>query len=121
MATRVGLIQFIDPEQVMTKVFNHRSATIPDQSLSLRDIMAQFAYIGNDKLRDIIERGFDGDEDDPTIMGVDVGALDFAEVHDRMLELEAMRNPVREVAAPAPPVAPATEVEPQPQEKEEKS
>lgn len=78
--------KFIKPEEVETPVYDNVGAFVPEQSLSLRQIMMQFAYIGNDKLQEIVNRGFDGDEDDD-LLGVDVGALDFAEVHDRMVEM----------------------------------
>lgn len=87
---------------IYTHVYDPISATIPDQSLSLRDMMLQFAYIGTERLEDIVNRGYDGDEDDDEILGVDVGALDFAEVHDRMTELESSRQYRLAVHAPAP-------------------
>lgn len=92
--------QFIEDVQACTKIFDHVSATIPDQSISLRQMMMEFAYIGDDRLRDILERGWYEDEDDDDIMGVDVGALDFAEVHDRALELMALQKNTRAVHAP---------------------
>lgn len=102
MAPRFNIImrkgfKFIPIEVAQTKVYDAVSAFVPDQSLSLRQIMMQFAYIGNDKLQEIVNRGFDGDEDED-ILGVDVGALDFAEVHDRMVDmLESQRNSARAV------------------------
>lgn len=92
--------QFIEDEQSCTKIFDHVSATIPDQSISLRQMMMEFAYIGDDRLRDILERGWYEDEDDDDILGVDVGALDFAEVHDRALELMVLQKKTRAVHAP---------------------
>lgn len=77
-------------EDVVTPIYDTVSATIPDQSLSLRELMLQFAYIGNDRLEDIVNRGFDGDEDDD-LLGVDVGALDLAEVHDRVLYMQEQK------------------------------
>lgn len=76
---------FIKPDDVLTPVHDKVSATIPDQSIGLRELMLKFAYIGNERLEDIINRGFDGDEDED-ILGVDAGALDYAEVHDRLLD-----------------------------------
>lgn len=78
--------RFIPWEDVVTPVYDAVSCAIPDQSLSLREMMMRFAYIGNERLSEIINRGYDGDEDDD-LLGVDVSALDFAEVHDRIMEL----------------------------------
>lgn len=95
--------QWIDPEKVLTKVTDHISATIPDQTIPLRDMILKFAYIGSERIEEIVNRGFDGDEDDDDILGVDVGALDYAEVHDRMHELiQARANSARVVHAPEP-------------------
>lgn len=92
------------------------SAFIPDQSLSLREMMMQFAYIGTEKLQEIVNRGFDGDEDDD-IIGVDVGALDYSEVHDRMLDMMNDYNSARALhyvetpdpSAVTPPVVDSTQ------------
>lgn len=97
--------QFIDDKQTCTKVIDKVSATIPDQSISLREMMLQFAYIGDDRIRDILERGWYEDEDADDILGVDVGALDFAEVHDRVLELMDLQKNTRAVHAPRMPSA----------------
>lgn len=85
IAMRKGF-QFIPQEDVLTPVTDKVSAMIPDQSIGLRELMLKFAYIGNERLEDIVNRGFDGDEDDD-LLGVDVGALDYSEVHDRIIEL----------------------------------
>lgn len=93
------------PQEACTHVYDAVSAFVPDQSLSLREMMMQFAYIGSDKLQEIVNRGYDGDEDDDLI-GVDVGALDFSEVHDRMLDMMSDYNSARavhRVENPAPP------------------
>lgn len=98
-------------EQMCTRVFDDVSATIPDQSISLREMMMKFAYIGSERLEEIVNRGFDGDEDED-ILGVDVGALDFSEVHDRMVEMQA-NSSRRVVHAPQPKPEPES-VEPEP-------
>lgn len=87
---------FAIPEKVVTKVFNHVSKFVPDQALPLRDLLLQFSYLGEEKMAEIVNRGFDGDEDDG-LLGVDVSQLDFSEVHDRMID---MRNSLR-MSAPA--------------------
>ena len=89
-------------EDACTKVYDHVSATIPDQSIGLKDLLVQFAYIGEERVRDIIERGFYDDEDDDDVLGYDVGALDFAEVHDRMIELQEKHQSALAVHAPQP-------------------
>lgn len=99
--------KFIPIEDVYTHVYDAVSATIPDQTLSLRDILMKYSYIGTEKLEEIVNRGFDGDEDDDMI-GVDIGALDLAEVHDRMLELQAVQNSLRSVH-----VEPAEDTQPE--------
>ena len=86
---------------IYTHVYDAISATIPDQSLSLRQMIMQFAFIGNERLEELVNRGFDGDEDDDDILGVDIGSLDFAEIHDRMIELEEIRQYALAVHAPA--------------------
>lgn len=90
--------KFIPHEDVLTHVYDAVSKTIPDQTLGLRDMLLQFAYVGTDKLEEIVNRGFDGDEDSD-LLGVDAGALDFAEIHDRML---SMTRAARPAAAPIP-------------------
>jgi len=100
---------FMDPRQAETRVHDHVSATIPDQSLSLREMMMRFAYIGTERLEEIVNRGWDGDEDDDQIQGIDIGALDYAEVHDRVLDLLAEQRNTRAVhAAPAPSAEPVS-------------
>ena len=103
--------KFIDPKKVVTSVYDCRSAFVPDQSLSLRELMTQFGFLGAERMSEIINRGFDGDEDDD-LLGVDVGALDYSEVHDRMLELMSSQKTTRAVHAEVEDVeAPASRVE----------
>ncbi len=103
--------KFIDPKKVVTHVYDCRSAFVPDQSLSLRDLMTQFGFLGAERMSEIINRGFDGDEDDD-LLGVDVGALDYSEVHDRMLDLMAAQKTTRAVHTEVEDVeAPASRVE----------
>lgn len=97
---RKGLFA-VPEEESVTKVFDHVSATIPDQTIPLRDMIMKFAYIGSERVEEIVNRGFYGDEDDDDILGVDVGALDFAEIHDRIRTLEtALQNRAKVVHAP---------------------
>lgn len=112
--------KFIDPNKVFTPVYDARSAFVPDQSISLRDMMLQFGFIGAERMQEVINRGFDGDEDDD-LLGYDVGALDFAEVHDRMLDLMAVQNATRAIHAEPEPIKepepePTKEPEPEPSE-----
>lgn len=86
--------KFIPYEEVVTHVYDAISKTIPDQSLGLRDMLMQFAYLDGRKLEEIVNRGYDGDEDDEDILGVDAGALDFAELHDRLIDLQAAVVPI---------------------------
>lgn len=102
----------IPREDIVTPVFDKVSCTIPDQTLSLREMMLQFAYIGNDRLEDIINRGFDGDEDNDDILGVDAGALDYAEIHDRVLHLQEKQAFSRNLHQPATPEDVTTVQEP---------
>lgn len=101
--------KFIPMSDVVTPVYDAVSKTIPDQSLSLRDMLLQFAYISGEKLSEIVNRGFNGDEDDDDILGVDVGALDFAEIHDRLMDLQRSA-PVE--SAPSTPQVEVTEETP---------
>lgn len=101
---------FIPMEDVVTPVFDEVSMFVPDQSLSLRDIMTQFAYIGSDRMSEIVNCGFIGDEDDDDVTGEDINTLDFAEVHDRLLDfMRPIRKPaVESTPEPTPePAAPA--------------
>lgn len=99
---RKGLFA-VPEEETLTIVHDHVSATIPDQTISLRDMIMKFAYLGTDKVEEIVNRGFYGDEDDDDILGVDVGALDYAEIHDRIINLEtAFANRRKVVHAPSP-------------------
>lgn len=77
---------FINRDCVATKVTDHVGKFVPEQCLSLREMLMQYAYISGEKVEEIVNRGFVGDEDDD-LLGVDVGALDFAEIHDRALYL----------------------------------
>lgn len=88
---------FINRDCVATKVSDHVGKFVPEQCLSLREMLMQFAYISGEKVEEIVNRGFDGDEDDD-LLGVDVGALDFAEIHDRALYLQSSiaREPERD-------------------------
>lgn len=77
--------KFIDPADVVTPVIDGVSRFVPDMSLSLREIMDQFAYMGADRISEIINRGYIGDEDDDND-GTDPRTLDFAELHDRLFD-----------------------------------
>ena len=102
------------PEDAETVVFDSVSAFIPDQALSLRDMMLQFAYIGSERMEDIVNRGFIGDEDDDN-GGYMPGALDFAEIHDRLLDDSLLVSSAgRVVHAPQP----QPEPEPEPEDEE---
>lgn len=90
---------FIPFEEVVTPVNDAVSAFIPDQALGLREMLMKFAYIGTERLEEIVNRGYDGDEDDD-LLGVDVGALDYAEVHDRMVDMVA-QSTAKSVHAPS--------------------
>lgn len=104
--------KFIKPEEVVTHVYDARSAFVPDQSLSLREMMLQFGFLGAERMQEVINRGFDGDEDED-LLGYDVGALDFSEVHDRMLDLMAIQSATRSIhAEPEPVVQEPEPVEP---------
>lgn len=84
--------KFIEYNEVVTPVLDHVSKFVPDQSLSLEQIMAEFAYIGNDKISEIVNRGYDGDEDSDNL-GVPANSLDFAELHDRyQAKMESFYN-----------------------------
>lgn len=74
------------PDKVRTKVFNSVSLFVPDMSLSLPEIMSQFAFVGSERLSELVNRGYDGDEDsegDGTVLE----SLDFAEIHDRLIDI----------------------------------
>lgn len=104
------------PESAETPVFDSVSAFVPDQSLSLRDMMLQFAYIGSERMEEILNRGFIGDEDDDN-GGYMPGALDFAEIHDRLIQdAEVISSAGRVVHAPQPQSDPEPEPEPDPDE-----
>lgn len=66
----------------------------------------QFSYLGEDKLSEIVNRGFDGDEDDG-LLGVDVSQLDFSEVHDRMVEMYDELKPETVHSKPNPKPTPS--------------
>ena len=97
--------KFIPHDDAVTHVYDAVSKTIPDQTLGLRDMLLQFAYIGTEKLSEIVNRGFDGDEDSD-LLGVDAGSLDYAEIHDRMLSMSRPARPVSAAPAPTQPVEP---------------
>lgn len=103
--------RFIDEKDVVTPVFDSVSKTVPDQALSMREMLMQFAYLDGRKLEEIVNRGFDGDEDDEDILGVDAGQLDFAEMHDRLIDLQRAAVPVEPLPTPT-----QEEVEESPQE-----
>lgn len=69
----------------MTPVYDAVSMFVPDLSLSLPQIMAQFAYIGSERLSEVVNRGYNGDEDSDGD-GTTLQDLDFAEVHDRLMD-----------------------------------
>lgn len=89
---------FLPEEETVTHVYDAVSATIPDQSLTLRELLMKFAYIGEDRLQELVNRGWDDEDDD--VLGVDVGSLDFAEVHDRVIELVQKQRDLRALHAP---------------------
>lgn len=107
---------FIDQNVVGTPVFDTVSKFVPDQSLPLREMLLQFSYLSGEKLGEIINRGFDGDEDDDFLLGVDASQLDFSEVHDRLIELTPKER--KKVAAHKPEPEQETEPEPAPETSE---
>lgn len=109
---------FIKPEDVATHVYDAVSKFVPDQSLPLREMLLQFSYLSGEKLAEIVNRGFDGDEDDEFLEGLDVFQLDFAEIHDRLMDLQPKeRKKVLTHAPQSPePAPPVEEVTPEPSE-----
>lgn len=94
---RKGL--FTDRERVLTPVFDRVSQFVPDQSLSLRELLMQFAYMSGEKVEEIVNRGFTGDEDED-ILGYDASQLDFTEIHDRLIDQMNKASFVREPKKP---------------------
>ena len=94
----------ITKEDRQTPVFNRVSKFVPEQALSLREMLEQFSYLSGEKVSEIVNRGFVGDEDDEDVLGVDAGALDFTEIHDRLIDRMNKSSLVREkrVVKPSP-------------------
>ena len=83
MSSRIGLIEFIDPEEVKTRVHDHVGLFVPDQSLPLRDIIQKFALTGDSStLEDLVNRGFVGDEEFDDNGYTDLASMDIAEVEE---------------------------------------
>lgn len=103
--------EFIDPAEVVTPVKDHVGLFVPDQSLSVRDIITRFAITGDvSALRQAVERGFDGDDDFDEDGFTDLASMDIAELQelsDRAAQIlndyRAARNDLAKSApAPAP-------------------
>lgn len=109
----------ITKEERQTPVFNQVSMFVPEQALSLRRMLEEFSYLSGEKVSEIVNRGFIGDEDDDDVLGVDASALDFTEIHDRLIDRmnkdSLVRVPKPE-SAPDPAPDPAPEPVPSPDE-----
>lgn len=77
--------KFISKQERETPVFNQISQTVPDQTISLRELLLQFSYISDEKVSEIVNKGYIGDEDED-VLGVDASCLDFTEIHDRLID-----------------------------------
>lgn len=113
---------FIKREDVLTPVFDKVSKFIPEQAISLRQLLMEFSYMSDEKVSEIVNRGYFGDEDDDDIIGVDASAFDFTEIHDRMIDLinkeSLRRQPDSNQVNDAEP-EPEPELEPKPEPKPE--
>lgn len=78
--TRKGLVKFIDWDDVVTPVDDPVSMFVPDMSLSVRDIIARFAYVDQNTLLSQAMSGFDGDDDDDWSGFDDLSTMDIAEL-----------------------------------------
>lgn len=107
--------RFIKPEDVVTPVFDRVSQFVPDQTISLRNMLLEFSYMSDEKVSEIVNRGFVGDEDDDDIIGVDASALDFTEIHDRMVDLINRESMRRDPPKPEPEPEVKAEPEPEPE------
>ena len=112
----------ITKEDRQTPVFNRVSKFVPEQALSLREMLEQFSYMSGEKVSEIVNRGFVGDEDDDDVLGVDASALDFTEIHDRLIDRMNRASLVREPKPkpepepePEPKLRPESEPEPEPE------
>lgn len=93
----------ITKEDRQTPVFNRVSKFIPEQALSLRDMLEQFSFMSGERVSEIVNRGYIGDEDDDDVIGVDASALDFTEIHDRLIDRMNKSSLVREPRVKAEP------------------
>lgn len=78
--TRRGLVRFIDWDDVLTPVEDPVSLFVPEMSLSVRDIIARFAYVDQNTLLSQAMSGYDGDDDDNWDGFEDLASMDIAEL-----------------------------------------
>lgn len=79
MATRKQF-EPINFEECLTEVLDPVGKFVPEMSLPIKDILAQFAFVDNIRLGDLAKRGyFIGDDDDKDFDLPDFDAMDIAE------------------------------------------
>ena len=114
--TRKGLVKFIDWDDVVTPVEDPVSMFVPDMSLSVRDIIARFAYVDQNTLLSQAMSGFDGDDDDDWSGFDDLSTMDIAELQALNERATSLLNDYAaakgDVSAPAKetPAAPADDL-----------
>ena len=56
--------QPVDPDSCKTLVIDHVGKFVPEMSLSIKDILSQFAYVDNVRLADLAAQGYNQQDDD---------------------------------------------------------
>lgn len=82
MKIRKGF-EFISMEEVITPVIDSVGLFVPDQSLSIRDIIQKFAITGDVAgLQNAVDRGFDGTDEFDDDGWSDLQSMDIAELQE---------------------------------------
>lgn len=113
MRTRKAFVRVITHDELVTPVRDSVGLFVPDQSLSIKEIITRFAVTGDVSALQRLNDGLDGDDrwDDDGM--TDLASMDIAEVQalaDRANQIiddyrrarNDLAKPIKPAAAPAP-------------------
>lgn len=73
---------YLDPALAVTKLTDKTHLFIPELSLGIKDILMQFGYMDNIRLRDMMKHGYTMADDDSDFDFPEIDTMDIAEKHE---------------------------------------
>lgn len=101
------LKQFIDHPEGICRLLSDEDCFVPEMSLPVKDILAQFAFVDNMRLAEYAKHGYDvANEDDEDFDVLDPDSLDLAEREELYDESKEVLNQAKSRAKKAQPTTP---------------